>query len=662
MASGVLISSEKPLVESLNLILADVATIRKASTVQEGLKTIINQPPDFVIMDSCVRNGDTGDAVRKFLQIQKSLPVIVLVPSIHSPIVDEVRNAGAHLVIEKPFDRRVVVEIVERAIERTQLLNKIEYLRTHAPRFAGGNGSTPPAVPQYYYREVVRRFSKAISQVFDYRKLLDLAVEAIVDTFNAGKAAILLYEPRTGKYIPLAFSGYPKELPALRSFDQVDELPAWLAKNNQILLARAIPSSDLDYELYQEVGALGAEVVTGLFAKGKLIGIVSIGAKTTGKGFHDDDIELLSIFSSYLAMAIENALLYRDIARSHAHNEMVLNCLRTGIVTIDAQGIVTIFNNAAEEIVEIRRDEIVGEKVEKMGSVFADILLKTLGGESIYTRHEIISPLNKKPLGVSTSEMRDEDGTIDGAILAFADLSRIKVLEEKEKDFERIEFWSKVAGRLAHEVKNPLVPIKTFAQLLPQRYQDSEFREEFYKVVNSEIDRLSGIITQLTKFADSAPPDLKSVNIHNVLDNALLAAKPKLDAKKALVVKNFAKGELVTMADAGLLTEAFANILDNAADAVSEGGSITIGTSFAQPHQSKNGAVAILFKDDGQGMAADELKDIFTPFMTSKTKGMGLGLAIARRIVMDHRGVIEVDSAPGKGSTVKVVIPAGGKP
>ena len=72
--------------------------------------------------------------------------------------------------------------------------------------------------------------------------------------------------------------------------------------------------------------------------------------------------------------------------------------------------------------------------------------------------------------------------------------------------------------------------------------------------------------------------------------------------------------------------------------------------------------MAILFKDDGQGMAADELKDIFTPFMTSKTKGMGLGLAIARRIVMDHRGVIEVDSAPGKGSTVKVVIPAGGKP
>lgn len=658
MATGVIISNEKSLVETLDIVLSGVSDVRKAGTVREGIKAIISHPADFVILDSCVKDSDTADAVQKLLQVQKSLPVIVLVPSIHSPVVDEARSAGAHLVIEKPFDRTAITELVEGAIERTQLLNRIDYLRTHASTYAGTNGSSPSTEGQYYYREVIRRFSKAISQVCDHRKLLDCAVEALVDTFSAGKAAILLFDDRSGTYIPTAFSGYPRELVSLRTFEQTDELPVWLSKHNQILLASSI-QGELDFELHEQLNVLGAEVVTGLCAKGKLIGIAAIGPKMTGKGYGDDDIELLSIFSSYLAMAIENALLYRDIARSRAHNENVLNCLRTGIATIDPQGLVTIFNKAAEEILELPREEIVGQKIEKMGSVFADLLLRTLAGESVYTRHELLSPSNKKPLGVSTSEMRDEEGRIDGAIMAFADLSRIKVLEEKEKDFERIEFWSKVAGRLAHEVKNPLVPIKTFAQLLPQRYKDSEFREEFYRIVNSEIDRLNAIINQLTKFADSSPPNRKPADIHKVIDNAILASKSKISARQAKVVKHFIQEPVTALADSNMLSEAFANIIDNAADAVKEGGSITISTARADFPQSRNGGVAIVFKDNGKGMSEGELKDIFTPFSTSKTRGMGLGLAIARRIVMDHRGTIEVASVPGKGSSVRVMIPTG---
>ncbi|MCX6357176.1 MAG: ATP-binding protein, partial [Candidatus Aureabacteria bacterium] len=619
MATGVVISNEKSLLETLNLILSEVAEVRKVGSV--------------------VRDRETGEAVGMILQVQRSLPVIVLVPSIHAPVVEEVRNAGAHLVIEKPFDRRAILDLVERAIERTALLRKIDYLRTHAPRQADRTPVPSSSENRYFYREVVRRFSKAISQVFDYRKLLDLAVEAIVETFTASKAAILLIDPRNGRYVPMAASGYPRDVAALRSFEQVDELPIWLAKHNQILLAQGM-SVELDFDLLEQIRSLGAEIVVGLLAKGKLIGIAAIGPRTTGKGYCDDDIELLSIFSSYLAMAIENALLSRDIVRSRVHNEKVLNCLRTGIVTIDVGGIVTVFNKAAEEILELKGEDIVGQKVERMGSAFADIMLRTLSGDSVYTRHEIISPLNKKPLGVSTSEMLDEEGEIDGAILAFADLSRIKVLEEKEKDFERVEFWSKVAGRLAHEVKNPLVPIKTFAQLLPQRYKDSEFREEFYRIVNGEIDRLTYIIGQLTKFADSSPPDLKPTDVHKVIESALAAAKTKLGAKGAKVVKAFSRDQLMSRADASLLGEAFANIIDNAADAIEQGGTITISTAMAQLPQGSNGSVAILFKDNGKGMPEDELKDIFSPFSTSKTHGMGLGLAIARRIVMDHHGAI----------------------
>jgi PAS domain S-box-containing protein len=377
----------------------------------------------------------------------------------------------------------------------------------------------------------------------------------------------------------------------------------------------------------------------------------------TGRPYSDTDLELLSILTTYLAMAVENALLYRDIARSRAHNEEVLNHMGSGIVAIDSQGIVTLFNAAAGEILGVGRGDIMGQKVERMGSVFADLLHRTLRGEVAYVRHEVVSPVKKKPLGVSTYAMKDEEGRAIGAILVFADLSTIKKMEEKEKDFERIEFWAKVASRLAHEVKNPLVPIKTFAQLLPQRHKDKEFREEFFKVVNSEIERLNDIITQLTKFADSPPVQLRSTPIHRVIEDALNSEKAELTAKNARIVKNFTKEPIMARVDSALLSEAFANIIDNAAEAIPEKGIITISTALTQALHGNNGAVEILFQDNGEGIGKDELEDAFTPFAASQTRGVGLGLAIAKRIVMDHQGSIGVDSAPGKGSVVRVVIP-----
>lgn len=660
MKCGIVISSEKALGETLDIVLSGVAHLLKASTTHQGIKEVAGGHVDFVILDSCAKGSDTAEAVRKLLQAQHSLPVIVLVPSIHSSMVNEVREAGAYVVVEKPFDHGGIRDLVELAIERKELLDEIAFLKSARQRPPEGAGPERDLDSSHFYHELVRRFSKAISQVLDHKKLLDLAIESLIETFGAGRAAIFLFDQKVGKYIPIASSGYLHELISARTFEPSDLLPVWLSRHNQLLLAREMTGGD-QFELYQQASSLDAGIISGLFAKGNLIGILALGGKMTGRPYDATDLELLSILTTYLAMAVENALLYRDIVRSRAHNEQVLNYLRSGIVTIDAKGVVTLCNAAAEEILGCTRAAVVGQKVEKMGSVFADLLLRTLKGEVVYTRHEIVSPVNKKPLGVSTSEMRDKEGHIVGAILVFADLSAIKKIKEKEKDFERIEFWAKVASRLAHEVKNPLVPIKTFAQLLPHRYRDKEFREEFFKVVNGEIDRLNDIITQLTKFADSPPVQLKSTHIHKVIEDALNSEKAKLTAKDARVVKIFAKEPLVAHVDSALLSEAFANIIDNAADAIAAHGTVTISTALTQALHGQNGAVEILFQDNGEGMAAEDLGAVFTPFSTSKTRGMGLGLAIARRIVMDHQGSIGVDSAPGKGSVVKVVIPAEGE-
>ncbi|HDL64811.1 MAG TPA: PAS domain-containing protein, partial [Proteobacteria bacterium] len=521
----------------------------------------------FLILDSFLTGMDQLAVLNKLLSFQKLLPVIALVPSIHSPLIPELKKAGAYAVIEKPFDKRGLLELVERAAERRQLMGEIEYLRERKEQQPQEPSSAPSNDSRYFSREVLRRFSRAISHVRDHAKLIDLAIETIVETFNAGKAIILLLDPRTGRYKPSSFSGYQREIAESLVFGRSDDLPAWLSKHRQILVIDEL-SGALGFELHRQIGLLEADIIIGLFTQGNMIGILAIGKKIVGKSYSEDDLRLLSIMTDYLAIAIENAALYRDIAAQRAHNEKVLNSLKTGVITVNLPGEITTFNKAAGNILKLTPGKIIGEGVERLGSRFADLLRRTLAGEGEYHRLEVQCPVNNKPLGVGVSAMVDDSGRVNGAVMVFTDLSKIKKLEEQTKEHERIKFWAVLAGRLAHEVKNPLVPIKTFAQLLPERYDDQNFREEFYLVVNKEIDRLNDISTRLTRFAESPRPSKKPAGINEVLEEVLESLAPRLKAKKIRVTREFKLGKEKILADGDLLREAFTNILDNAVNAV----------------------------------------------------------------------------------------------
>ena len=653
MKYGIIISNENGVVETLRLLLHEFAYLQTAAGGEESIPDLLQRPADFLILDSFITGMDQLAVLNKLLSFQKLLPVIALVPSIHSPLVPELKKAGAYAVIEKPFDKRGLLELVERAAERRQLMGEIEYLRERREEKPKESSSESSNDSGYFSREVLRRFSKAISQVRDHEKLLELAIETIVETFNAGKAIVLLLDRRSGRYKPNAFAGYQPEMAGLLNFEKSDELPSWILKHRQILVVEEL-SGSLGFKLHRQIGLLEADIVIGLFAQGDLIGILAIGKKVVGKSYSEDDLRLLSIMTDYLAVAIENAALYRDIAAQRAHNEKVLNSLKTGVFTVNSQGEITTFNQAAGDILELPPGKIIGESAERLGSRFADLLRRTLAGEGEYSRLEVQYPVNNKPLGVGISVMVDDSGLIDGAVMVFTDLSKIKRLEEQTKEHERIKFWAVLAGRLAHEVKNPLVPIKTFAQLLPERYDDKNFREEFYLVVNKEIDRLNVIITRLTRFAESPRPQKQPVDIHAVLNKALKSLAPRLEAKKVKVKREFKLGREKTLADGELLGEAFGYILDNAVNAVGNPGAITIATAL-----KGNSEGEVIFKDNGPGMNGDELKDIFIPFTGSCMGGMGLGLPIAHRIIKDHQGSLEVESVPGKGTSVKVVLPRG---
>jgi signal transduction histidine kinase len=212
---------------------------------------------------------------------------------------------------------------------------------------------------------------------------------------------------------------------------------------------------------------------------------------------------------------------------------------------------------------------------------------------------------------------------------------------------------------MSHEIRNPLVAIKTFAQLLPERFEDADFRKEFNEIVVSEIDRLDKIITQINNFAHPPELILKPIDVRAPVKKGVEIARARYGFNGKIELETSLPGNLPpVMGDESALAEAFAHLLANAAEASADRTNPRI-TLTAKPLRQgrEKEAVVVTVRDNGSGIAPEIKEKIFSPFCTTKPRGMGLGLSIVKRTVFEHHGRVEVDSS-SRGTEVSVLLPA----
>jgi signal transduction histidine kinase len=221
---------------------------------------------------------------------------------------------------------------------------------------------------------------------------------------------------------------------------------------------------------------------------------------------------------------------------------------------------------------------------------------------------------------------------------------------------DRLASLGTLTAGLAHEIRNPLVAIKTLTQLLPDRLEDEEFRNHFLQIASGEVDRISSLVNELLEFARPSEPKLETEDINTILDGMLLLISTETKKKFIQVVKEYTPDLPPVTVDREQIKQVFLNVLLNALQATPENGTITVKTrSFFKPGGEHY--VQIEFTDTGSGIPAEYLEDIFTPFFTTKTKGSGLGLSISNQIIQDHKGYIDVKSYVNRGSTFFVNLP-----
>lgn len=237
------------------------------------------------------------------------------------------------------------------------------------------------------------------------------------------------------------------------------------------------------------------------------------------------------------------------------------------------------------------------------------------------------------------------------------ELEEIKAHHEKitiqKETAEKLASLGTIAAGLAHEIKNPLVSIKTLAQLLPFRFDDKEFREHFTTIALNEVARLENIISDLLDFAKSSEPKFELMDLGNFIDEIIVILSSRFERKGIRVEKKMSGQSFLIYGDQAQLKQVFLNLFINSMEAMPDGGEITV--ELYRKDSDENVVLRII--DEGFGIRDEDKPYLFEPFFTTKGSGTGLGLSICKRIVERHRGEIFIESTYKKGTMVTVVFP-----
>jgi len=225
---------------------------------------------------------------------------------------------------------------------------------------------------------------------------------------------------------------------------------------------------------------------------------------------------------------------------------------------------------------------------------------------------------------------------------------------------EKFSFLGNLAARLAHEIKNPMTAIGTFIQMLPQKFDDLEFREDFHKIAMEETQRVNNLINELLDLVKTKESHFEFNNLHNLIEKMVLLISPQSNAKKVKVILRFDSSIDRVWMDTEKMKQTILNLLSNAVEFTPEGGTIELVT---QNHIEKGmPTIRIQIKDNGFGIPPDMIDKIFDPYFTTKHKssmhnGTGLGLFIAHQNMQDHNGTIDVNSKINEGTMFTLTLP-----
>ena len=555
---------------------------------------------------------------------------------------------------------RVIISVLAMAVIVMTAAPLKNYLQERTDRFFYGE--------QYDLRKGLLDFGRTLSATTSIEPLLDALVSRLQQVLGVERIAIFIEDGRASGagYRVARAVGLSGEMIVPRDFRE-------MIRTRSAAGGGVVRADDLDLAPHaNDFVRRTLHYYVPCVVRGRMVAVIGLGRSTGGALLSSEDLEILRTISGYVAVAIENSLLYQEQQERAAElqllkefNESIVESINVALLAVDTEGRVTGCNSSFEEMLGVRRDEAVGRRVEELfAEEFTETLEQALGQDgwmlaeprNRYKLHTATRAGRPLIVNLTVAPLKRADSSADtGALVILEDVTTRVRLEEQFQQREKLSSIGLLAAGVAHEINTPLTGVSSYTQMLLGMFPETDPKHALLQKISRQTNRTAEIVSNLLNFSRTGGGgEFGEIDLNRVLDDTLQLLEPQLRQGRIELSREYADQLPAVYGNAGKLQQIFTNLLLNARDAIPDGGSVRLRTEH-----DGNGSVVVEVADDGIGIAPENIARIFDPFFTTKGvgKGTGLGLAVTYGIVQEHAGHIGVESSPGKGTTFRVILP-----
>jgi signal transduction histidine kinase len=547
-----------------------------------------------------------------------------------------------------------------------------------------------------------------IHSTLDSQEALQLIVSEAVRVMHASSGSLVLINPTSGFLEIHAAQNLSASARKLKL--RVGEgLTGWVAQTGK---PARVGDVSLDKRYVSVRRDVRSELAVPLEVQGEVRGVINVDSERVD-AFSEDDLELLQELAIQAAKVIHHTWLYEQLRLKVMLFESLSSVSRTINSTLNLDEALRAITKEACELMRARMcslmlldesrewldlrasfgagdayinkprlaagESLIGVVVRRKKPLqVANVQTDTRYQNVELARRESLVSLLSVPLifagqcigalSVYTARPYSFSNEEIKILSALAELSAIAIekarlyervvdVEEQLRQNEKLSALGLLAAEVAHEIRNPLTVMKLLYHSLDLKFDAHDPRSKDAQIIEAKIEHLNKIVEQILDFARTTEPKFAPVNLNDLVDELSLLVRHKLANQGIKLVRDLQDDLPLVSGDAPQLEQAFLNLILNAAEAMAEGGTLTI-RSRALRGADKAGLVAVEFKDTGGGMTAEQQRQAFkTVLATTKAKGTGLGLAIVGRIVETHHGEIRIRSRVGRGTTLRIALP-----
>jgi two-component system, NtrC family, sensor kinase len=518
---------------------------------------------------------------------------------------------------------------------------------------------------RYTLRTGLQDFGRTLAQTTVLPQLLDSLVHRLSDMLSVRKVAILIEDTHTPSGFRLARA---LEIDgAIHLPDDIKQIIRIRSIGRGFITANDLPNQAIDTD--ETITQESLYYFVPCVVRDRMVAIIGVGRTTASALLTSEDTELLRALSGYVAVAIDNSLLYRSemekaeaLARLKEFSENIIESVNVGILAVDFDGQITTWNSALEEIFGIARDRAMNRPIrDTLDSDLVATIQNVVGPNGwainetrhIYKYNAATEDGRPLTLNLSIAPFEVARGIVTGTLIVIENVTERAQLEDQLMQREKLSSIGLLAAGVAHEVNTPLAGISSYTQMLLQQTIEADPKRKLLEKIHAQTVRASGIVNNLLNFSRTSDAQFREIDLNRVLDDTLQLLEPQLRNATLEIVRHFGEDLPAAHGSAAKLQQVFMNLVLNARDAMPTGGRLTISTRQVET------SLVIDFRDTGIGIAPENIARIYDPFFTTKEvgQGTGLGLALSYGIVQEHGGRIFVESRPGDGAHFTIKLP-----